>query len=369
MNRNLRREIKNVDIVLLIDVVLLVIFGLFAVASASYPVALNDYNNGFYFLIRQFFWFIVGTFAFIFILLIPKSVIKKNIKWLYPFSVLLIILLFVPGFGRSVNGQVRWIRITESFSFQPSDLLKVASIVYFADFLSKNLRNLHRKDNFIKIIIILGASVGPIMIKDFSTAVVIAFALFTMYFSAGLNKKEFAILLAISSVFILYVLKDPDNVYRLKRIFGFLSDNSDSRSQETYQITQSLYAIALGGYLGVGYFHSRQKYTNIPEAYTDFIFAVICEEFGFIGATIMIFLFLLFIFRGYLIAFRTKDFFNKFIAIGITSYIGIQAFFNMGVNAKLLPVTGITLPFISYGGTALVMAMVSAALLIRISKE
>lgn len=369
MRNNLKNEIKNVDVILLANVVLLVIFGLFAVASASYPVALSKYNNGFHFLIRQIFWFMVGVVAFIFILIIPKKVITQNIKWLFPISVLLIILLFVPGFGKSVNGQVRWIKITESFSFQPSDLLKVAAIVYFSDFLSKHMKDLHSKDTFIKILIILGASVGPIMIKDFSTAIVIGFALFTIYVSAGMNKKEFLILLGIGSIFILYVLRDPDNVFRLRRIFGFLDNNADPRSQDLYQITQSLYAIALGGYLGVGYFHSRQKYTNIPEAYTDFIFAVICEEFGFIGSLILVLLFVMFIFRGYLIAFRSKNLFNKFLAIGLTSFIGIQSFFNMGVSAKLLPVTGITLPFISYGGTALVMAMVSAALLIRISKE
>ena len=162
---------------------------------------------------------------------------------------------------------------------------------------------------------------------------------------------------------------DPENEFRLKRILGFVSDSTDYQTSEKYQARQSLFAFALGGYSGVGLFRSRQKYTNLPEAYTDFIFSVMAEEFGFIGTFIIILLFIIYIYRGYMISYKATNYFDKFTAIGLTTYIGIQAFFNMGVCAKLLPVTGITLPFISYGGTALVMAIASTAILLKISKE
>ncbi|MDU1583889.1 MAG: FtsW/RodA/SpoVE family cell cycle protein, partial [Peptoniphilus harei] len=187
--------------------------------------------------------------------------------------------------------------------------------------------------------------------------------------AAGIDKKQFLFLVVLGIIFIWLILKDPENEFRIKRILGFVSDSTNYQSSSLYQARQSLYAFALGGYSGVGLFRSRQKYTNLPEAYTDFIFSVIAEEFGFIGTLIIILLFIIYIYRGFMIAFKATNYFDKFTAIGMTTYVGIQAFFNMGVCAKLLPVTGITLPFISYGGTALIIALASTAILLKISKE
>ena len=215
----------------------------------------------------------------------------------------------------------------------------------------------------------MGFSIVPIMIKDFSTAIVIGIALFAMFTSAGMTKKEFLIMLLMGLGLVVLILMGPGSKYRRERIMGLIASDQGDVSDELYQITQSLYAIALGGYTGSGFFQSKQKYANLPEAHTDFIFSVICEEFGFVGALVLIILYLILIYRGFKIATQTDDLFYKFTAIGITTYIGIQAFFNIGVTCKILPVTGITLPFISYGGTALVMSMVAVGLLLKISKD
>ena len=362
-----KKEIKDIDLMLLLSMIFLIIIGLVAVTSASFPTAKKYNLNSFYFLIRQSGFLIIGIVALVLIIKMPRAVIYKNIDWIFPISILFIFLLWSP-LGDKSNGQARWLDL-KIITFQPSDILKLSSIIYLAKYLSRNIYNLKDKKSFLIAVAIMGISVGPIMIKDFSTAVVIGVSLFAVLLAAGINKKQFLFLVTLGIALIVVILKDPENKFRLMRIFGFVSDSTDYQSAALYQARQSLYAFALGGYSGVGLFRSRQKYTNLPEAYTDFIFSVIAEEFGFIGTFIVILLFIIYIYRGYMIAFKATNYFDKFTAIGMTTYIGIQAFFNMGVCAKLLPVTGITLPFISYGGTALVMAIVSTAILLKISKE
>ncbi|CAG7584895.1 putative peptidoglycan glycosyltransferase FtsW [Peptoniphilus tyrrelliae] len=365
----LKREMKDVDLVLLITMILLIVIGLIAVTSASFPTAKKYNLNSFHYLIRQGVFLILGIISMIFIIRVPRGVIYKNITWLFILSVILILLLWTP-LGYNKNGQSRWLDFKViPLKFQPSDLLKLTSIVFLSKYLSRNIYTLREPKIFLTAVAIMGISVGPIMIKDFSTAVVIGVALSSILLAAGIDKKQFLFLLVLGIILIYIILKDPENKFRIQRILGFVSDSTNYQSSDKYQARQSLYAFALGGYSGVGLFRSRQKYTNLPEAYTDFIFSVLAEEFGFIGTFIIILLFIIYIYRGYMIAFKATNYFDKFTAIGITSYIGIQAFFNMGVCAKLLPVTGITLPFISYGGTALVMAIASTAVLLKISKE
>ena len=365
----LKREMKDVDLVLLITMILLIVIGLIAVTSASFPTAKKYNLNSFHYLIRQGVFLILGIISMIFIIRVPRGVIYKNITWLFILSVILILLLWTP-LGYNKNGQSRWLYFKViPLKFQPSDLLKLTSIVFLSKYLSRNIYTLREPKTFLIAVAIIGISVGPIMIKDFSTAVVIGVALSSILLAAGIDKKQFLFLLVLGIILIYIILKDPENKFRIQRILGFVSDSTNYQTSDKYQARQSLYAFALGGYSGVGLFRSRQKYTNLPEAYTDFIFSVLAEEFGFIGTFIIILLFIIYIYRGYMIAFKATNYFDKFTAIGITSYIGIQAFFNMGVCAKLLPVTGITLPFISYGGTALVMAIASTAVLLKISKE
>lgn len=363
----LKKEIKDIDLMLLLATIFLIVIGLVAVTSASFPTAKKYNLNSFHYLARQSGFLVIGIIALFMIIKMPRTVIYKNIDWLFPISIILILLLWSP-LGDKSKGQVRWLDL-KIIRFQPSDILKLSSIIYLAKYLAKNIYSLRDRKTFLMAVGIMGISVGPIMIKDFSTAVVIGVALFAILLASGITKKQFMFLVVLGIGLIFVILKDPENKFRMMRILGFVSDSTDYQSAALYQSRQSLYAFALGGYSGVGLFRSRQKYTNLPEAYTDFIFSVIAEEFGFIGTFIVILLFIIYIYRGYMIAFKATNYFDKFTAIGMTTYIGIQAFFNMGVCAKILPVTGITLPFISYGGTALVMALVSTAILLKISKE
>lgn len=363
----LKKEIKDIDLMLLLATIFLIIIGLVAVTSASFPTAKKYNLNSFHYLARQSGFLVIGIIALFMIIKMPRAVIYKNIEWLFPVSIILILLLWSP-LGDKSKGQVRWLDL-KIIRFQPSDILKLSSIIYLAKYLARNIYSLRDKKTFLMAVGIMGISVVPIMIKDFSTAVVIGLALFAILLASGITKKQFLFLVLLGIGLIFVILKDPENKFRIMRILGFVSDSTDYQSAALYQSRQSLYAFALGGYSGVGLFRSRQKYTNLPEAYTDFIFSVIAEEFGFIGTFIVILLFIIYIYRGYMIAFKATNYFDKFTAIGMTTYIGIQAFFNMGVCAKILPVTGITLPFISYGGTALVMALVSTAVLLKISKE
>lgn len=363
----LKKEMKDIDLMLLLATVFLIVIGLVAVTSASFPTAKKYNLNSFHYLARQSGFLIIGIVALFMIIKMPRAVIYKNIDWLFPFSIILILLLWSP-LGDKSKGQVRWLDL-KIIRFQPSDILKLSSIIYLAKYLAKHIYSLRDKKVFLTAVAIMGISVGPIMIKDFSTAVVIGVGLFAILLASGITKKQFLFLVLLGIGLIYVILKDPENKFRIMRILGFVSDSTDYQSAALYQSRQSLYAFALGGFSGVGLFRSRQKYTNLPEAYTDFIFSVIAEEFGFVGTFIVILLFVVYIYRGYMIAFKATNYFDKFTAIGMTTYIGIQAFFNMGVCAKILPVTGITLPFISYGGTALVMALVSTAILLKISKE
>jgi cell division protein FtsW len=364
---NIKKELKKVDLHLLIATILLLIIGIVAVTSASFPTAKKYDYNSFHYAIRQAVFLVMGIIALIFILKVPRNVLYKNIDWIFVLSLMLIGLLWTPA-GVKVYGQARWLRIPGvGILFQPSDILKVTSIVFFAKYLSKNINKLKDPVVFIKILAILGISVVPVMIKDFSTAVVIGISLFAMLVCAGLNKKQFGVLVLLGAILVAIMLTNEDYYYRIKRILGFVSDSTDYLSADLYQARQSLYAFALGGYTGVGLFRSRQKYTNLPQAYTDFIYSVIAEEFGLIGCMLVLILFVVYIYRGYIIAVKTTNYFDKLTAVGITTFIGIQAFFNMGVAAKLLPVTGITLPFISYGGSALIMAIASTAILLKIS--
>ena len=372
MKLKIKSQIKEVDLILLFDVMALLIFGLVSVASASFPTTIKYDVNRFYYLIRQLVWMVLGIFSVLFIIKVNKNFIKKNINWVFLLSIILIFMLWTP-MGKLVNGQVRWLKIEitgrEIFAFQPSDILKVSSILFLAKYLANNFNKIKEDSIFVTILVIMGFSIVPIMIKDFSTAIVIGIALFAMFTSAGMTKKEFLIMLLMGLGLVILILMGPGSKYRRERIMGLIASDQGDVSDELYQITQSLYAIALGGYTGSGFFQSKQKYANLPEAHTDFIFSVICEEFGFVGALVLIILYLILIYRGFKIATQTDDLFYKFTAIGITTYIGIQAFFNIGVTCKILPVTGITLPFISYGGTALVMSMVAVGLLLKISKD
>ncbi|WP_240649012.1 FtsW/RodA/SpoVE family cell cycle protein [Anaerosphaera multitolerans] len=363
--KNYKQKIKEVDLTLLVVLILLLGFGLIAVTSASYPEGIKSYNNGFYFVKRQIAFMVLGFVAMLIVYIMPRKMLQKLTTFAFVVSLCLVALLWSP-LAKVINGQARWIIIPIiNIRVQPSDFVKVTSVLYLANYLEANRKNIGKGSIFIMILVILVVSVVPIMTKDFSTAVVIGASLFFMFLVAGMKPHQFVSMAGLGAGLIALMLTQDKYKYRISRILGFAGDTSI----DTYQIDQAQYAIAMGRIKGVGLFQSRQKYGNVPFAYNDFIFPIICEEFGLIGGIFLIVLFILLIYRGYTIAYRAKNYFDKFVAVGLTTYLGVQAIFNLGVSTKLLPVTGITLPFISYGGTALLVAMVSVGILLRISKD
>lgn len=362
-----KTSIKQYDIVLITTASLLLIIGFVAVLSASYPIGVKDFNNGYYYIRRHAFFMVMGAVLMFISANLKRDFLKKISPYLFLGSIFFVFLLWTP-LAKTNYGQARWIKIPGiPFKIQPSDFVKITSVLYMAKVLDENKNRIASPDVFIKLIVIMGLSAGPILIKDFSTGVVIIAELGVMFLVGGMYFYQFVVLggmgLAAAAALVLGVK------YRRERVLSYFKGEHRKTNDELYQITQSLYAIAMGGFGGVGLFHSRQKYTNLPFAYNDFIFAIICEEFGAFGGIVLVILFAVFTFEGYLIASRAKDRFDKLVAVGLTTFIAIQAAFNIGVSIKLFPVTGITLPFISYGGTALLVSMTAVGLLLRISKK
>lgn len=356
---------KYVDPVLLSSIILLLIIGLFMVASSSWAEGLKEFGDGTYYFKRHVVFLILGVIACIVGYGMPIKTLRKLAMPLWVLSMLLCLALFT-GLGVTVNGATRWLAIPKTnFQFMPSDLLKYTSIFFVA-----HLCTIHRKGRkrhgFLPILFVIGASAGIVVIEDFSSASVITISLMSMFFISGMSFSELFAILSMGAIGIYgFVLRVP---YRMKRLISF-KDPFDDIANTDWQLANSLYSIGIGSVTGVGYFKAYQTFNRLPEAYNDFIFAIIGQEFGLIGTSVVILLFIVFITRGFQTIRRQRKFYEKIVATGIVVSIGFQVFFNMGVAVGLLPVTGLTLPFISYGGTALVLVMGMSGILLRLSAK
>lgn len=354
---------KNVDRTLLIVTIILVLFGVVFITSAGIPNGVKNHGDEYYQIKTHIPLLMVGIVA----MLIGTKLSRRQLQFFgvigFFLSLIAVALLFT-SLGKTEHGQVRSILIPGiNKGFQPSEFIKVSSIIFFASFLSQVRNRIDDSKIFIYALGVMGLSAGPILFKDFSTAAVIGATLFIMLFAAGMKNHQFVVMAALGCIVaVLFVTKYG---YRMDRFKGFFSDEMN---KETYHQFQSLYAMAVGGLFGVGLFHSRFKY-NIFAAHSDFIIAVIAEEIGLFGVLIIIILFVVFIYRGYTISYRAENYFDKLVALGITSYIGVQALFNIAVACKFMPATGITLPFVSYGGTSIIVALGSVGILLGISKR
>lgn len=356
---------KYADPVLLSSIILLLIIGLFMVASSSWAEGLKEFGDGTYYFKRHVVFLILGVIACIVGYGMPIKTLRKLAMPLWVLSMLLCLALFT-GLGVTINGATRWLAIPKTnFQFMPSDLLKYTSIFFVA-----HLCTIHRKgrkrQGFLPILFVIGASAGIVVIEDFSSASVITISLMSMFFISGMSFSELFAILSMGAIGIYgFVLRVP---YRMKRLTSF-KDPFDDIANTDWQLANSLYSIGIGSVTGVGYFKAYQTFNRLPEAYNDFIFAIIGQEFGLIGTSVVILLFVVFITRGFQTIRRQRKFYEKLVATGIVVSIGFQAFFNMGVAVGLLPVTGLTLPFISYGGTALVLVMGMSGILLRLSAK
>jgi cell division protein FtsW len=357
---------KSIDWILLIFVVILVLIGFMMVFSSSYPDGYYNFNgNGFYFFEKQLIAGIIGIVAMFIASFVNYKIYRKLSGVFLLFSIIAGISLFT-AYGTEANGAQRWISIGP-LTLQPSEIIKVSSIIYLAYLLEKKNKVIHKfKDGFIPIVFWIVFFGGLIVIqKDLSTSMVLVITLGIMYFVAGANLFYIFISLGLLGGVSYYLVIQEQ--YRIDRVVSFI-DPFKYKQTLGWQVVQSLYAFGTGGLIGTGLGQSRQKFFYIPEPYNDFIFSIIGEEVGYIGAILVIVCYIIVIWRGLRISINADDLFGSYIATGLTSLIGIQAFIHIAVVTSSMPPTGIALPFISAGGTSLVILLGSIGVLLNISK-
>ncbi len=355
------------DYTLLFVTLALFIFGLIMISSASLVLSWERFGETGYYFRRQLFYGLLLGLPLMFILSkFHYGNLKKLSSILFIASLALLILVFIPQIGLGLGGAKRWIRIG-SFSFQPAELAKISFIVYLAAWLEKKGAKIRSFSEGAIPFLIISALVGGLIAlqPDIGTMSLILVCGTVLFFIAG-AKILHILFLGICGLGTLGALIKLAP-YRLNRFIVYLHPEIDPRGIG-YQINQALLAIGSGGILGLGLVQGRQKYLFLPEPATDSIFAIIGEELGFIGVLILISLFVIFALKGFNIAKNAPDLFSKLLACGITFWIIMQAFIHIGGVSSLIPLTGITLPFISYGGTALVVSLAGVGILLNISR-
>lgn len=340
---------------LTIEILILVYCGIVMIASSSYLWATMKYNDPYHFIIRQGLFAMMGFIAMMITSKISLDWIKKK-HWLLLFLCYFsLILVLIPGIGLARNGSRSWFGVG-TFSIQPSEFFKIACIFSVSSVLEKKGRIKTFKDLILPLLIPLSGFLLILLQPDFGSGLVMVCSIVVIVLAAGAPFKYFIRLGLIGVVvLVILILAAP---YRVARITAFLNPWSDPLGSG-FQIIQSYYAIAPGGLLGVGLNQSMQKHYYLPEPQTDFIFAICAEELGWIGATLIIVVYLLLVYECISIALKCKDCFRCYVVIGITSLFTIQVLINLGVVVGLFPVTGVTLPFLSYGGSSLIMMMSS----------
>jgi cell division protein FtsW len=352
---------------LLLITVLLVGFGalmIYSCTSVITPVLEKRGITEFYYFKRHIFTIIIGfIFMYLFYRLKP-SYIKNMAIPLLIFSFVLLVLVFVPNIGVSAGGARRWIKLWPS-TFQPSELVKISMVIFLAKYMSMTG---YRKDSFTSfikpVVIMIIFQIAILKQPDFGAAMSLAFLTFAMLFLSGIKLRYPALLSVFAMPIIIKLVMEP---YRLRRLTSFLDPWEDSQGSG-FQLVQSFITLGSGGLTGIGLGSSKQKLSYLPESHTDFIFSIIGEEFGFIGLSIVIALFLLLFIKGMSIANRAKDEFVYYLAVGLSLMISLQALINFAVATGLVPTKGLPLPFISYGGSALLVNMAAIGILLSISR-
>lgn len=357
---------KKMDLLLLITIIIISLFGIIMIYSASYVWAEYKFNDPFKFVKHQSLFFIIGFIFMIIISKIPFHFYFEKANSILIISLILLILVLIPGIGSIRNGSRSWFGVG-SFGIQPSEFAKLALIIFTSKYLTNNEKNLkYMMKGVFPILSIVIVVFGLIMLQpDFGTGMIIVVSIIGLLFVSGVHLKFFLRLGLIGVIgIIVLILIAP---YRLQRILSFVNPWSDPLGSG-FQIIQSLYAIGPGGLFGQGFLNSRQKHFYLPEPQTDFIFSIISEEFGFVGILIVASLFLIIIIKGFQIAKKSGDHFSKYLAFGITFCLAFQAILNLMVVVGLIPVTGVTLPFLSYGGSSLLITLASMGILLNISR-
>ncbi len=354
----------EIDKTLLLIVGLLSLIGLVAISSASVVMSYNKFGYNHYYLLHQFMYgFLPGIIALLILQKIDYRIFKKNMLLFLIITIILLFVVFIPGLGLGLKGANRWISIA-GISFQPSEFIKLTFILYIAVWFEKNKKDFSNLlIPFVVLIFII--SIPLVKQPDVGTLSIIILTAVIMYFAYGAKIKNILLLGVGGLAGLLFLIKIAP--YRMDRFMVFLHPEIDPQGIG-YQINQALLAFGSGGFFGLGFGQSRQKFNYLPEPIGDSIFAIIGEEFGLFGLCIIVALFLFFALRGYKIASNAPDDFGKLVAIGITSLITFQAIINMAAITSLLPLTGIPLPFISYGGSNLIVSLAAVGILLSISR-
>ena len=355
---------------LFLALLLLLGIGLLMIASAGVLYGQSRFDDSYYFFKQQLLGLGVGLLALAFFQSVDYRVWKRFVVPVFILAVGLLILVFIPGFGTTVYGAARWVSLGP-ISFQPSEVMKLSIILYLAAWLSTKGKGQGKAEDFyeglVPFLLIL-SFVGFLIIKqpDTGTLGLIFIIAMSIFFASGAKLSHIGGLIAAGFVFLLILIKLAP--YRMQRLLVFLNPEHDPTGSG-YQITQALLAIGSGGLFGIGLGQSRQKFNYLPEPVTDSIFAVLGEEFGLLGAGLVLALFVFIAWKGFQIARNAQDEFGRLLATGITTWIVGQAFINIGAISGLIPLTGVPLPFISYGGTSLAVLLGSFGILLNISKS
>ncbi len=348
------------DVRLLAVTVILVALGLVIVYDASVIQAFRDFNDKYYYLRAQSIWVILGFISLTFFYYFPYRLFQKIALPIFVISLVLLLAVFVPGLGFAAGGAHRWLKLG-FFTLQPTEIIKLTTIIFLSSLFQKNRQIMP----FAMITLFISVIIG-IFQKDLGSTIVFFISSLMVFVMSGVPLR-FLVWAAPAGLvaFLVFVMTSE---YRQQRILAFLDPFSDPQGY-TYHISQVLIALGTGGWFGLGLGQSRQKFEFIPEVTTDSIFAIVGEEFGFVGGLVLIGLLSYLIYRGFRIAEHTSDKFGRLLAFGLVFWLGLQSAINLAAMVSLIPLTGVPLPFISYGGSALLTNLIAVGILLNIAKD
>ena len=363
----------RMDVPFLLLTLLLTVIGLVMLFSASFPSAYYESGNPAYYFKRQAIFAALGLSAMFVVAKINYQRWRGASRMLLIFSIFLLILVIIPGIGIKINNSRRWLGIESVFTFQPSEIAKLAIIVYFADSISKKREKmLQWREGILPYAVILGAIAILMMLEPHLSGTILIVGTGAIMMAVG-GMQGWLIgagIGGVAAVAVLFVKLVESGVisYGASRI-AMWHDPWLDMSDDGYQMVQSLIAIGSGGLLGLGLGKGRQKFLYLPEEHNDFIFAVVCEELGLIGACVIMLIFAMLLLRGFWIALHARDRFGTLLVVGVMTHLGLQVFLNIAVVSGLVPATGISLPFFSYGGTALALQLVEMGIVLSVSRQ
>jgi len=357
----LKKQKRKIDYWLLTTVILLALFGLLMIFEASTVLAQKEFGDQYYFVKEQLKWLALGGLTLLFFCFWDYHRLYNLAIPLVFLTICFLLAVFIPGIGIRALGASRWLNL-KVFSFQPTELAKLTLIIYLSAWFAGK-----EKGRLLAFLFLMGIILGLVVLEpDLGTAVILGATAMVLYFVADNSMIHFFFLLPLALIsFLVLSLVSP---YRFKRLVTFFNPTTDPLGA-SYHIRQILLALGSGGLTGIGIGNSRQKYLFLPEAATDSIFAIVGEELGFLGAIIIILLFGLIIYRGFLIVKKAPDRFGRLLASGISSYFAIQTMINLSAMVALLPLTGVSLPLLSYGGSNLLITLTGMGILLNISSQ